>query len=466
MTRISRPARIAFAACSALALVVSATAPALAVRSPRSETSLTASIPKPPARIADNPNPYCSWWTITTPSTMNVAFPDSNAAYWTTPYIAKPGESIVVNGAYPEARYMSFTVYDNTFGVFTNNGVLSQISDYQIQPEAGSSNPWAANASADTPVGGAFSVTLRPVVSTKMKNSLPILPSNPVASGNAPARLGFLVYRVYLPANMDFSSVPLPTLSVVNARGDVSPLPRCQTKERPQLATLKQGVKLLSALKGLAKTGPAAPVPPCGDTCTYNAFLRPTAASTSRVFPNPGNAYAAMIYQPTAGQLMVVRMLVPSTPLGEKPVAWPNASYDLRYWSMCNNVYEKPYPVVSNPSPNGTPNYGCISDDTAVVDSQGYATFVLSRPSDRPKNATAANGINWLPMSVTKPRATGLLALRHMLPSANFTESVLAVPYGSNPAATAAVMGAYYPQTYTCSAATFRVGGVAACMAG
>jgi hypothetical protein len=36
------------------------------------------------AGLAATPFPFCSWWTETTATTVNVAFPDSNAAYWTT----------------------------------------------------------------------------------------------------------------------------------------------------------------------------------------------------------------------------------------------------------------------------------------------------------------------------------------------------------------------------------------------
>ena len=423
----------------------------------------SAATPPAPDRLSGNPNPFCSWWLMTTPSSMNVAFPDSNAAYWTTPYLAKPGESIRVNGTFPEARYMSLTTYNNTFGTYTNNGLISQVADYQILPDAGSLNPWAADATSSTPTGGNFTVTLQSDVSADMTNTLPILPATPSTTAQLPENLGFLIYRVYLPAGMDFSSVPLPQLTVVSASGEESALPRCSTKDRRWLKKLKIGVKLAAAVSGLIKDGIGRPPAPCGDDCTYNAFLRPTSAQTSRVFPNPSNAYAAMVYTPQAGKILVVKMLAPTTPQGEQPVAWPTTDYQLRYWSMCNNVYVKPYPVVANPTPGGGVTYGCISDDTAVVDEAGYATFVFSRPSDRPKNATAANDINWLPMSATQPRSPGLVALRHMLPSADFTESVLAVPGGSNPAATAAIMGDYYPTTVVCSVRTFERSGAAGC---
>ena len=35
---------------------------------------------------APTPFPFCSWWTETIATTVNVAFPDFSAAYWTTPF--------------------------------------------------------------------------------------------------------------------------------------------------------------------------------------------------------------------------------------------------------------------------------------------------------------------------------------------------------------------------------------------
>jgi hypothetical protein len=34
--------------------------------------------------------PFCSWWTETTATSLNVAFPDASAAYWTTPLLITP----------------------------------------------------------------------------------------------------------------------------------------------------------------------------------------------------------------------------------------------------------------------------------------------------------------------------------------------------------------------------------------
>jgi hypothetical protein len=107
----------------------------------------------------NNAFPYCSWWLKTTPETMNVAYPDTEATYWTTPFIAKPGLQLKITGQYPQARYFSLTVYDNTFGYFTTDeGVTSGIADYLITPDSGSENPWQTSGAA---TGGTFTVTVK-----------------------------------------------------------------------------------------------------------------------------------------------------------------------------------------------------------------------------------------------------------------------------------------------------------------
>ena len=83
-------------------VLVSVLAAALAISLPAAQAAPSpvtpAAKPKPPVA---NVFPYCSWWLETTPQTMNVAFPDTSATYWTTPYLAQPGMSIEVAGTFP-----------------------------------------------------------------------------------------------------------------------------------------------------------------------------------------------------------------------------------------------------------------------------------------------------------------------------------------------------------------------------
>ena len=59
--------------------------------------------------------PGCSWPLETTPSKVNVAAPDPYATYWTTPFIAGAGNSLTIRGSFPTSRFMSFTVYNDSF---------------------------------------------------------------------------------------------------------------------------------------------------------------------------------------------------------------------------------------------------------------------------------------------------------------------------------------------------------------
>jgi len=435
-----------------------------------------ATAPAKAARVA-NAFPHCSWWVVTTPQTMNVAFPDTSAIYWTTPYLAEPGMSIEIDGSYPETRFMAFTAYSNTFGTFESaTGAPSQVTDYQVEPDAGSPepNPWAENSAPDTPAGGTFTVTLREGVSPGDANAIPILPPDQQANGSLPANLGFLVMRVYLPEGGAPSDVALPTLTVVTADGERTSLKRCSGKALKAVGKIADAAKILKVLKRLKRgTGPAPQPAPCttapGGCPPPYSFFRASAATTNGFFPNDANAYASMLFTPKKGRVVVVRMLAPSTPWnvqgGTAPVPWPTSDYQMRYWSICNNVYAAPYPVVANPKPKGGTVYGCVADNAAVRDDQGYVTVAISTPASKPRNATAANDVNWLPTSVAKPRAMEMVALRNMLPSAGFDFAVQSVASGSDAADTKEAMGDYYPETAVCSTRTFERAGAAGCLA-
>src|SRR5690348_17083229 len=79
--------------------------------------------------------------TKTDPATVNVAYPDGAAIYWTGRYQAVPGTRIRITGRYPHARYMSFNVYDNL------QRPLDAVADVELAPDPGSTNPFAVGAS-------------------------------------------------------------------------------------------------------------------------------------------------------------------------------------------------------------------------------------------------------------------------------------------------------------------------------
>jgi hypothetical protein len=397
--------------------------------------------------------PYCSWWAKTTPETLNVAFPDSAATYWTTPFYAEEDVEIELEAQYPHARYMSFNVYDEADGSFETNGVSSGLADYEIAPDAGSVNPFQTKGEA----GGSFAVTLSGAAKPGDVNTLPLAPEGE-AGGERGAPLGFILYRVYLPTGGN-ATVPLPRLTLVR-NGKPVTLPRCPTPTGNPIAKL-QGKRTGKAIKALLRLGKALDrgsdgTTPCrGSECPPPLkFFRASAAATNAFFPNVDNAYVSAIYRPPAGKVVVVRGKAATTPSGTSPVPWPEGGLQLRYWSLCNNVYRSPWPVVANAEAGGGTEYGCVADYETRLNAAGEYAFVVARPSQRA--AVQAAGGTFIPLSSSEPLARQILIFRNMLPNESFTHAVQDAPQDAEPISAAKAMGAYYPRAYRCTMAEFE----------
>lgn len=396
--------------------------------------------------------PYCSWWAKTTPETLNVAFPDAAATYWTTPFYAEQGLEVKIEGTYPDARYMSFNVYDEAGGSFEANGVQSGLADFQIEPAAGSVNPFQTKGKA----GGSFTVTLSGAAKPGDPNALPLAPEGEAGGGTVP--LGFLLYRVYLPTGGN-GTVQLPKLTFVREGRPVT-LPACpapSAKPSPPVRAQKAFNALLKLHKFRTREESEATSPCRGSECPPPMqFFRASEKSTNSFFPNVDNAYVSAFIRPLPGSVVVVRGKAPRTPSGTSPTPWPKPGLQLRYYSLCNNVYRSPWPVVANPLPSGATEYGCAADDETELNSRGEYTYVVARPSQRA--AVEAAGGTFIPFSTTQPHARQILIFRNMLPSESFTHAVQNAPATGSPEATAKAMGPYYPRAYSCSLAEFEAG--------
>lgn len=361
----------------------------------------------PPAGLS------CAWPNKTTRETLNVAYPDTGATYWSMGYNLLVGDQILIDGTYPDARYMSFITY-NLAG-----NVVDGITDRDVSPDVGSLNPFA---DPTAPRGGRYGLVISNGVSAGT-------PDNVLATGGI---TGTLIYRSYvssLPGDPT-GGVGLPTVSVRRVDGSVVPIGTCSSP------TADSSVIDLINLFGPATDLPAQQPP---------QFKRP--ATVAGLFANPDNGYVAAVAAFQAGRVVVIRGTAPAVPdtlAGQSPAA---SGTDLRYWSMCTNEYRKPYPVTA-----------CAYDTQVPLDAGGRYTIVASAAADRPANATTLNGVTWLDWGSTAQDM--VLIMRNMLPSASFNESVFSVTPGQ-PAST--TMGAYAPVTAGCSTATFESGGATAC---
>ena len=74
-------------------------------------------------------------------TTTNVLAVDTNAVYWGGTYAALPGTRIRIEGQYPHARYISWNAYDAAARP------IDALSDVQLAPDPGSTNPFLPGAS-------------------------------------------------------------------------------------------------------------------------------------------------------------------------------------------------------------------------------------------------------------------------------------------------------------------------------
>ena len=174
-----------------------------------------------PSRAAQTPPSQasgCAWPIEDNYQTANSGLPDSGAWDWGQPFTIHQGTQIIVSGVYPDARYASFTVYSSseTPVFLQRRGVVAgrlpdRTGSRQRKPLA------SGRATRRT-----LHAELRPQVSPGQVNVLPLAPAG-VTSG-----VGYLEYRVYLPATGNASHIALPHVTVEDGGSSHSsgPAPR------------------------------------------------------------------------------------------------------------------------------------------------------------------------------------------------------------------------------------------------
>jgi hypothetical protein len=382
--------------------------------------------------------PACSWHEASVQND-NVAGPDSAATYWIMSFTVQDGLRIVLDGRYPDSRYISLQAYSSTGALFSRNGVSSALADYRIPPDPGSINPWQHPAGQ---AGDAYTVTLRSDVAPGQVGTLPLAPA-----GTAPGTAGYLIYRVYLPAQAGSSLVP----PVVTFRlgGTSKQVPAC-----PPAATATSPAAPSAAAPGAEMPGAATQSVKFARKAILDLFLNADSGYLEAAVTPPGN-----------DDVLVIRGKAPTTPRGDQPSPWPPAGLDMQYWSLCNVVVTGHHPLVANPLPDGAVDYGCRYDSEVTLDRDGYYTFVVGTEAQRAAIARIPDA-TFLPFSAAYPTTKHALLLRDMLVNPAFAEAVQNVPENGKPASAAAVMGAYYPRAAICPLATLARSGPAACLPG
>jgi hypothetical protein len=396
-----------------------------------------------PPRAAQSPRGQasaCAWPIEDSYLSANSGLPDTAAWYWGQSFTIHQGTQVLVSGVYPDARYASFTVYSSSELPFTSNGVVSTLADYQIAPDPGSVNPWRRAVAP----GGHFTLKLRMQVSPGQVNVLPLAPAG-VTSG-----VGYLEYRVYLPAVGNASHIALPHITVEN-RGSTQQLRACTSHTAAIPPPVRQTTTTRATAPSSVGTSRPAPL----------QFFR---VAFHTYFPNPQTAYlVAYTAPPTASQVVVVTGKAPTFPPGAHPSIWPSASDQVRYWSMCVNLGEGTDPVVVNHLPGGQSDLGCRADDATKLSAGGTYTYVIGTEAQRATIERVA-GVTFLPLSLAQPAAPlYLLAMRYTLANPSFHFAPQDIVQTLSAPAAARTMGAYYPHARLCSLSALSAGGPSAC---
>jgi hypothetical protein len=371
------------------------------------------------------------------PDTANVLYPDSSAQYWTATYTAVPGTRIVIDGTFPYARYTSWNLYDPLLRPF------AKLSDYQLQPDAGSANPFAAGAARNTPESErhytlyiTFSATDHPG-----PNTIYVDPSQHPT--------GLLTLRVYEPdAGRDATGgvgLPQITWQSTSATGLPSLSSPCRNLEKPTSS------ELTGAYAGLSGASLAAPYPGqnppdwhkfvniCqsgADLLFDNVFgdqLPQTGQDpcsnfgTGGFLSNLDNAYVYSFISRGFGPIVAFHGRAPTFAATYPDAATMPRGVQVRYWSFCQN------------DPISERYVACLRDDQ-VAGRRGDYTIVVAPPGDWPAAAQkrCRGVVSQIPWG---PQPQGVVLYRQMLPDASFAQAIQNVSYGLE----AAQMGAYYP---------------------
>jgi hypothetical protein len=370
--------------------------------------------------------------------TVNVLFPDSSAQYWSAQYTAVPGTRIRIDGIYPYARYTSWNVYDPILRPFAKK------SDFELQPDPGSANPFLPGASRDTPIPQRHYTAF--ITFSPTDNPGP----NTIYVDPATHPTGLFTLRVYVPdAGRDSTGgvgLPQVTWEPTSSTGPPPVQSPCQGIEKPTGTTLTD----LYASMDVPVSGPPFPGhdPPLwhkfvnlcqsgADLLTDNPALAAALSGGSNpctqfgsggFLSNLDNAYVYAFTSRGYGPIVAFHGKAPTFAATYPDAPVMPTGVQLRYWSFCqNDPFDQRY-------------IACRRDDQVTVDSSGNYTIVVSQPADWPVSAKARcrRETTWIPWG---PQPDGVVIYRHMLPDPSFTQAIQNVSHGSEQQQ----MGPYYP---------------------
>ncbi len=392
-------------------------------------------------------------------------YPDVGSTYFVGQYLLPAGASLTFRGTYGRQRYMSYTIFKAVGGGQIGPG--DHLRDFQIAPDRGSVNPFVAGRRRDAkPRRYTLHVAGGPVPARRAKNTIYTGSTDPAA------RVGMSI-RNYLPdRGLDGTGgAGLPKLTLTLAGGrQLRGTAACKVlqpiKDKSTSTFPADAWKSLVAASADPANAPAH-TPPLWErfwNASYSvagSFIADPLQRAAQYPPsdlggfqsNPDTRYLIAPVSLRHGPVITVTGKLPTFP-ATLPAAkiWKPRAYQVRYWSMCTGS-----------SPVSGLGYDCVYDQQVPLRGDRRYTLVITRPADRPKNATPACGYRWMTFGngESYPDAAArdyvdTLYMRFMAPSPSFAQAPQKV---TAPGTESTVMGAYFPRSEQTTKAAFEARG-------
>ncbi len=423
---------------------------------------------------------YWNWLQDPRPIQNPNLWPDTQSTYFLSRFALPAGSTLTLHGTYPHARYFEFALYKFEHGTFVAVGEALRGQD--IAPDPGATNPFLVGADR---LAGVRDFTLRIVAADAPAGARA---TNTLYVGQDGGELQAAL-RIYLsdpgydgagwgPATAPFAGRGLPSYEGRLADGTRLSAAEVAARWAQPMAATKPAMTvvewegLLHAKNNDPALDPAsAPArnPPEWQkfwTLRYSLLgaFKPPALRARIPYEgamegggDPYTQYMIVYLSRKFGPVYVMHGKMPSFPdtfAGEdgKPLAiMPDAQ--VQYWS-----------IVSCESPPSGQDVDGLTDMQVPLNSKGDYTIVVSRPEDRPRNATLANGVAWLNwgtrgegLDIPQNRTGwGMLMIRFVGTNPSWAQSPANV---TTPGTEASVMGPYYPRGEYTTKAAFEASG-------
>ncbi|MDR3415804.1 MAG: hypothetical protein P4L83_06435 [Nevskia sp.] len=397
----------------------------------------------------------CDWILANDPQTSPVpsGWIDLQAGYWrfTMSTSFPVGTVLRIDGQYPNSRLFSFAVEQGL------SAVVSSLTDFEIAPSAGSATPYSGPTTYDPSVAPGGKYTAYLVFGPKPAQPAPNTMYVDTSTFPTNDTDVVVIMRIYNAppgqATAAAGNVPLPTLTVETAQGDV-PLssykpgtPACKALNAAEGAFSTALTEKISAAQSTPKAPnpiPAMPVPAAPKFRLYRSVKQDQGLDLTL---NPDAQYGTWYISQTKADLVYIRALAPTyvtqPGVGQQPHS-TDSDAQVRHWAVCSN----------GSSLLNSRTFQCVEDYTATIGSDGYFNIIISIPGKKPALTLLAQGYDWLTYGETN---IDVPIYRQLRPSPDYAQAMANVADGdaASQDRIARVMGSYMPQITYCGGSVF-----------